>query len=125
MIQVSPKKRPTIEQILAHPWMQGPEATDEEINADFANRQEVLNSEAKRERDQKREERRNAETHRRIFRGAAQQNEDCDEEFDFDSLETLEVEEYGPVYVHNRTDFFTTSPPIDVIIDLMNHFKDP
>lgn len=38
MIQVSPKKRPTIEEILAHPWMQGEDSTAEEIFADFTQR---------------------------------------------------------------------------------------
>ena len=37
--------------------MQGPMATEAEVLADFTLRQEVLNTEAKRDRDAKREER--------------------------------------------------------------------
>ena len=55
MIQVSPNKRPSIEQILAHPWMQEPVASEAEIREDFTRRQALMEAESKRERQEKKE----------------------------------------------------------------------
>jgi len=53
MVALDPKKRPTIEQILAHPWMQGPVVDKESWKADFMRRKEVVDAEAKRDRESK------------------------------------------------------------------------
>lgn len=55
MIQVSPNKRLSIPQILAHPWMRQTMATEAEIQEDFTRRQALLEAEAKRERLEKKE----------------------------------------------------------------------
>ena len=69
-----------MEEILAHPWMKLDTVTKEEIKEEFVMRQAVIDTEAKRERELKREERREAETLRRIFRSSG--NEDDGEGYD-------------------------------------------
>jgi len=54
MMSLSPSQRPTIEQVLAHPWMNGPVPSDAEIRADFRIRKSRVDAEAHSEREQKR-----------------------------------------------------------------------
>ena len=63
-----------------HPWMKLVTDTPEEIKEEFEMRQTVIDAEAKRERELKRETRREAETLRRIFRSSG--NEDDGEGYD-------------------------------------------
>lgn len=57
MLALEPKKRPTIEEVLAHPWMQGPIVDQESWKADFIRRKEVVDAESKRDREKKLEAR--------------------------------------------------------------------
>ncbi len=57
MMKLDPKKRLTIEQINQHAWMQGAFPDKEAIVADFTTRKQVVEAEAKRERDAKRAKR--------------------------------------------------------------------
>ena len=38
MLHLDPNQRPTMEQILAHPWMQGGEPSESEVVAEFRSR---------------------------------------------------------------------------------------
>ena len=53
MVALDPKKRPTIEQIMDHPWMQGSIVDTESWQVDFNRRKEVVDIEAKRDRAEK------------------------------------------------------------------------
>lgn len=53
MMALDPKKRPTIDQILSHPWMQGPIVDKQSWKADFIHRKEVVDAEAIRDRERK------------------------------------------------------------------------
>jgi len=70
MVALDPKNRPTIEQILAHPWMQGQLVDQESWKADFIRRKQVVDSEAERDRERKQEERdHNPIDQNRVVRG--------------------------------------------------------
>jgi len=61
MVALDPKKRPTIEDILQHPWMQGPVVDTESWRADFMRRKDVVDAEARRDRERKQEARERSE----------------------------------------------------------------
>ena len=54
MMTLNPAQRPTIEEIMAHPWMQGSVPSEEEVRVDFTARKERVDAEAHNEREQKR-----------------------------------------------------------------------
>jgi len=45
-MSLNPAQRPTIAEIMAHPWMQGPVPSTEEIRADFTRRKTAVDAEA-------------------------------------------------------------------------------
>ena len=57
MVALDAAKRPTIDEILKHPWMQGPRIDEASWQADFGRRKEVVDAEGRRDRDQKLEAR--------------------------------------------------------------------
>ena len=120
---LSPSKIPTISQMLAHPWMQGPTSSDNEILTDFARRKNIVDVEARRERDQKRLERQEAQASRAVRRGTSSGAEeaDLDSAGFIKSLKKLTVYEFGPVLEHSSTQFFMSSSPLDYFDDLCNY----
>ena len=72
MLALNPGQRPTIDEVLAHPWMQGPTPSAEEIRADFTERKARVDAEAHNERESKRQERAAHNANRgTVHRGAA------------------------------------------------------
>ena len=57
MMALNPNHRPKLEEILAHPWMQGEYASDAEIQIEFKRRKDIVDEEAKNEREEKRTQR--------------------------------------------------------------------
>lgn len=53
MMSLDPSKRLGIEELLAHPWMQGITVDEASWRADFVNRKAVVDSEALNERELK------------------------------------------------------------------------
>ena len=54
MMTLNPAQRPQIDEINAHPWMQGSVPSEAEVKADFANRKNLVDQEAHNEREAKR-----------------------------------------------------------------------
>jgi len=69
MMTLNPAQRPSLEEVLAHPWMQGEFANDGEIQVEFKRRKDIVDQEAHEERDSKRKQR-DADTKNRTRRGA-------------------------------------------------------
>jgi SNF-related kinase/serine kinase len=82
MMALNPKQRPTIDDIRAHPWMQGGVPSDQEIKTDFTRRKQLVDQEAHRERDEKRQARANQKKAREVHRNTAQAAEEGEEVVD-------------------------------------------
>ena len=76
MMTLNPAQRPTIQEVLAHDWMQGPMPTEAEIRADFTNRKQIVDAEAHNEREAKRQQRVAAAAARKTHRGSGAGEED-------------------------------------------------
>ena len=99
MMMMNPARRPSIDQILAHPFMHGPEATCAEILLEFTKRKQVLDAEAKRERDRKRVRR---EEIRQAVRRSIK-SDDEEREGERDAWHSLTIESYGPCFLQAFT----------------------
>lgn len=75
MMTLNPGQRPTMEQVMAHPWMQGAVPTKEEITSEFRGRKERVDQEAHNEREQKRQARHQAHG-ARVTRRSGNNNEE-------------------------------------------------
>ena len=53
LLALDPLTRPTIEQILEHPWMQGDTPSKDDIVAEFAERKKKVDAQAKEEKEEK------------------------------------------------------------------------
>ena len=117
---LNPAQRPTMEQVLAHPWMQGSCPSNEEIRTDFARRKGLVDAEAHSDREQKRQQRADAKGTRTVRRSGNHAMEEGEEpENPRDAWQNLEVTEYGPYFVQDYTQFFMTSSPLDYFDDLV------
>ena len=97
MMTLNPPDRLTLDQVLAHPWMQGPVASDAEIREDFTRRKGLVDAEAHNQREEKRNKRKAADANRATMRSSGQNaGPDGEEVEDMEAqFESLEVEEYG------------------------------
>ena len=76
---LNPAHRPKLEDVLAHPWMQGTFATEEEVQQEFKRRKAIVDEEAHNERENKRKQR-NEATNARVRRGAEKETGPLDKQ---------------------------------------------
>lgn len=57
MMALNPKHRPSVEQVLKHPWMLKEKATSAELLSEFTSRKQVVDETIKKEQEARREER--------------------------------------------------------------------
>lgn len=130
LLQFEPSHRPSIAEVKAMSWFNGPAPTHEEINQEFTLRKNNIDqaNEAKRRaKEQERQNRtatggiapqrrqyRNAQTahDESVNRGEEQKILDC----------KRELEEYMP-FMNKNTEFFTNEKPDVVLSDLIAFFK--
>jgi len=53
MLQLDASHRPSMSEVMNHPWMQGPTPTEEEVLAEFEQRQKSVDAEIENNRQQK------------------------------------------------------------------------
>ena len=116
---MSPNKRPSLEEILAHPWLQMAMPSQEEITTEFEKRKALLDAEAKKDRADKKDQQARDAQERVVRRAGAGDYADdggqaAAQQPREHPWEQLEVQEYGPLYQQSFTQFFTTAQPLDV-----------
>lgn len=126
MMTLNPSHRPTMEQVLQHPWISAERGvpTYEEIKVDFQRRKQLVEAEAHNEREEKRHKRGQAHEARVVSRSGAQNEEGEMTESPQDAWRSLEVEEYGPCFHQDYTQFFMTGEPLDYFEDLTKHLQE-
>merc|ERR1711990_92759 len=130
MMALNPTHRPKLEEILAHPWMQGEYATEDEIQVEFKKRKAIVDEEAHNERENKRKQR-DADNKTRVRRGAEKGEEgDLSKEEMKEQLDQLraqyekyELNEYS-AEIWKKTSFFTNGNHVDLFLDLNQHLED-
>jgi len=129
MMALNPAHRPKLEEVLAHPWMQGAFATEEEVQVEFKRRKAVVDEEAHNEREQKRAQRK--EDHR-TRRGKPETSEDGAFESPEEIADSIRLErekwsdhtlnDYD-AEIWKKTSFFTTGDHIDLFNELIFHLS--
>lgn len=116
MMALNPKQRPTIDDIRAHAWMQGEVPSYDEIKTDFTRRKQLVDQEAHREREEKRAKRGKGGGARRGPEQAAEEGEEAENVQE--AWRGLEIQDYGPFFVQDYTQFFTTADPLQFFEEL-------
>jgi serine/threonine protein kinase len=134
MLQFDPTQRISLAEVKAHPWYNGPVATLEDIQREFAARKAKIDADNEAKRLAKEQERANRATggyaaQRRVYRkGVVNRSHpargDGEEESKYNLEEVKrDIEEYNPI-VKKTTEFFTTEVPDDILDELVGYFEE-
>lgn len=127
LMALNPKQRPSIDEIRAHAWMQGSVPSYDEIKADFTERKTLVDQEAHKERSEKRARREDkaAQRENQTRRGPdAAQEEGETEENPREAWKSLDVQDYGPYFVQDYTQFFMTAQPLAFFEELHDYLTE-
>ena len=129
MMALNPAHRPKLEEVLAHPWMQGTFATEEEVQVEFKRRKAIVDEEAHNERESKRKQRGDA-TDKRVRRGA-HKDDGCELDPEEQAEQLKQTREQYSSYELNdydaeiwkKTSFFTTGNHVDLFLEIQEHLE--
>lgn len=125
MMALNPNHRPKLEEILAHPWMQGEFATEAQILTEFKRRKDIVDDEAKNEREEKRAQRAQ-EAGARVRRAVNLNKQEAElEETELkemieqirEQFSGYECNDYEPE-IWTKTSFFTSGDIIDLFMEI-------
>lgn len=125
MTKLNPAQRPDMQQLKAHPWMQGSKLSKAQIIQEFRTRKQEVDAEVANEREEKRAERAERKYDAHTSRGSGDEmtpEEKADYEEQFQLWKEIELEEYEETQV-KLTAFFTTSQAMPVAFDLVKFLK--
>lgn len=115
-------------EVKAHPWVNGPVSTLEEINAEFLQRKLTIDAEAEEKRQQKIAEKvqkaggfaAGRRQYRGVHRGDAEDGKEEDTKYDVED-EVIAIEPYFSA-VKKNTDLFSTHDPETLFDEIINFF---
>jgi serine/threonine protein kinase len=126
MLQLESSHRPSMSEILAHPWMQGPVPTTAQLQAEFDKRHHAVKSSIEADKQQKELEKQQRVAQRRtqVMRSAGIDAEEAKFENDAESLMKPKkaLEEYEKLFAH-KTEFFSTYNPDMIEEALHEHLR--
>jgi serine/threonine protein kinase len=129
MMAINPAQRPKLEEIMAHPWMQGQYASEEEVVEEFKRRKAIVDEEAHNERENKRKQR-NENNNQRVRRGAEKKEDGAlDKEEQQENLNQLraQFEDYElgdyDAEIWKKTSFFTTGNHVDLFLEIQDYLE--
>lgn len=124
MTCLNPKQRLTAEQALKHSWLKAPAANQGDLFKEFSQRKEKVDEKVKKEQDERRKERaqaNNAVGKIRVRRGHAEDCEELDEfKLEEAKLELLPFDEYCQA---KQTQFFSSSMCTLIFRDLIKYLQ--
>lgn len=124
MLQLDPLLRPSINEVLQHPWMKGDMPEPHQVNLEFTKRNNTVKAQLEEERKAKEAEKLTRVDNRMkaAMRDIAGEigNEESKDSVNKAMMPQKRLGEYHPVFV-NRTEFFSTYNP-DMIEEALNDY---
>jgi len=123
MLQLDPSHRPSMAEVMAHPWMQGDSPNKASVQAEFDTRQKSVTASIESDQQEKQNEKAKRVNARKT--GAVTRGVEAGEEIklgDEDLPPSKTLLDYEKVFAQN-TEFFSTCNPDDIVTALLDHLR--